>query len=237
MALKRLFVLLFAVALAACTTQTTSPKESNAEGFAAWSNTPPAYRFAAGDRIKVEFLLTPETGEDVVVGPDGFVGLRVAGRIYAQGLTAEQLQDAVVKASSKNLQHPIVTVSLTDAGSARVIVGGQVQHPGVYPMVGRDSPMEAVMLAGGFLPESRMDKVVLIRRNADNRPMLRTVDLQNFVNTGDLNSSVPLQAGDIVYVPRTLVAEAGLWVDQVLNKLVPFNKSMNYNFNPDPRNY
>jgi polysaccharide biosynthesis/export protein PslD len=223
--------------LAGCTTQTTTPRQADGAAFETWSDASPAYRFGPADRIKVEFLLTPEAGEDVVVGPDGFIGLRVAGRVRAQGLTAEQLQDAVTLASARNLTHPIVTVSLLDAGSARIIVGGQVSRPGVYKLVGRDSPFEAVMMAGGFLPESRMDEVVLIRRNADNHPMLRTVDLQHYVNTGDLGASVPLQAGDVVFVPRTRVAEAGLWVDQVLNKLLPFSKSLNYNINPNPNEF
>lgn len=236
MALKYLLPLV-SLLLIGCTTQMITPHATAGDGFETWNDAPPAYRFGSGDRIKVDFLLTPETGETVVVGPDGFIGLRVAGRVRALGLTAEQLQDAIAEKASKNLQHPIVTVSLTDAGSARVIVGGQVARPGVYSMVGRDSAVEAVMLAGGFLPESRMDEVVVIRRNADNRPMLRTVDLQHFVDTGDLKNNLPLQPGDIVFVPRTRVAEVGLWVDQVLNKPIPFSKSLNYNINPNPQNF
>lgn len=236
MALKRL-VWLLPLLLSACITQTITPHQTSAAGFERWSDAAPAYRFGAGDRIKVEFLLTPEVGEDTVVGPDGMIGLRVAGRVRAQGLTAEQLQDAIASKASRNLKNPIVTVSLTDAGSARVVVGGQVQRPGVYALVGRDTPLEAVMLAGGFLPESRMDEVVLIRRNNDNKPMLRTVNLQHFVNTGDPGDSLPLQPGDIVFVPRTRVAEVGLWVDQVLNRTLPFSKSLNYNINPNPANF
>lgn len=236
MALARLSLLLVTL-LAACTTQSISPRTGDAAGFAAWTDSGPEYRLGSGDKIKVEFLLTPEVGEDAVVGPDGYIGLRVAGRVKAQGLTAEQLQDAIAKAASRNLKEPVVTVALTEAGASRVVVGGQVQRPGVYPLVGRNSAFEAVMLAGGFMPESRMDEVVLIRRNGDSKPMLRTVDLQHFVNTGDPAAGVPLQPGDVVFVPRTRVAEVGLWVDQVLNKTIPFSKSLNYNVNPNPVNF
>jgi protein involved in polysaccharide export with SLBB domain len=73
--------------------------------------------------------------------------------------------------------------------------------------------------------------VVLIRRNPANRPMLRTVNLRGFLEGGADTGDVPLVPGDIVYVPRNKISEVDLWIDQFINRFVPFSKSFNYTIN------
>ncbi len=216
--------------LAGCTTQSLSPQPTGLESFAAWTDALPAYRFAPGDKVRVRFLMTPELDETTVVAPDGTLALR-GGRVGAAGLTPEQLDGAVATAMRRILTHPVVTTSDDDPQTATVFVGGSVKKGGVYPINGRRGALEAVLLAGGFDNEARMDEVVLIRRSPQNRPMLRTVDLQGFVNHGTAAGDVPLYPGDIVFVPRNRVSEVGLWVDSVLNKAIPFNKAFSYTIN------
>lgn len=76
-----------------------------------------------------------------------------------------------------------------------------------------------------------MDQVVLIRRSAEDRPMLRTVNLQGFLSGAEAGADVPLRAGDIVFVPRSRLAEVGLWVDQAINRSIPFSRSFSYAIN------
>ncbi len=216
------------------TTQSVTPVESEPKGFAGWNDAVPEYRFIPGDKIRVQYLLTPELGEDAVVAPDGQIGLRAAGQVTAAGLTARELQDAVAKAALANLVNPIVTASLLESPGARVFVGGSVARPGAFPIDGRRGPFEAVVLAGGFAPEARMDEVVLIRRNPQNRPMLRTVDLRSFANLGTDAGDLPLVPGDIVFVPRNRISEVDLWIDQFINKFIPFQKVFSYTVNRNP---
>ena len=218
--------------LAGCTTtQSTRPVERNPQGFAAWTDQPPAYLLGPGDRVKVQFLLTPELGEETTVEPDGTIALRSAGHVKAEGLTAAQLEQSIAAASKRLLLSPIVTVSVSDPAAALIYVGGSVRRPGAYPVTGRRGIVEAIALANGLEPEAREDEVVLIRRNPDNRPMLRTVDVQAFVSTAVAPGDVPLYAGDIVFVPRNRISEVDLWVDQFINKLIPFSRSFGYSIN------
>ncbi len=230
--------LLLAGLLAGCggtsgftTTQSVSPVEQTPQGFAAWTDAIPAYRFAAGDHIKVQFLLTPEMGEEAVVAPDGMIGLRAAGQVLAGGRTAAELQTAIAQAAAANLTHPIVTAALVASPGAQVFVGGMVNHPGAFTIDGRRGPFEAVVLAGGFTPEARMDQVVLIRRGPQDRPMLRTVDLRDFASLGTAAGDLPLVPGDIVFVPRNRISEVDLWIDQFINKFLPFNRVFQYTVN------
>lgn len=224
-------LLLASAAGAGCTTQAIDPVEANPTGFAQWTDEPVAYRFGPGDKIKVQFLLTPELGEETVIEPDGTVALRSTGHVRAAGLTAMELEAAIAQASRRVLRNPVVTVSLNDPGAAVVFVGGSVRKPGAYPIPGRRGLLEAIVLANGFEAEARMSEVVLIRRNPENRPMLRTVNLQQFASTATAAGDVPLVAGDIVFVPRNRISELGLWVDQFINRVVPFNRSFSYAIN------
>ncbi len=227
------------LALSACapgtnnfsTTQSLSVTERMPEGFAPWTDEPAPYRFGPGDRVKVQFLLTPEVDETSLVAPDGAITLRVAGRVTAAGLTTDELDQAVTTASRRSLTNPIVTTGLESAGSAMVYVGGSVARPGAYALTGRQGVAEAVSLAGGIDDSARMDQIVLIRRSPQNTPMLRVVDLQGFISGANLTGDVPLTSGDILYVPRSRLAEVGLWVDQAINRIVPFSRSFSYAIN------
>jgi polysaccharide biosynthesis/export protein PslD len=220
------------LAVAGCsTTQDIKPVENRRHAFSPWIDTPPLFRIGAGDRLRIDYVLTPELNEEVVVGPDGFISLRAAGRVPAQNRTLAQLQVEVAQASTVYLKRPLITVSMLDAKSARVMVGGQVQKPGVYALPPRATPMEAILLAGGFLPEARMDQVVLLRASPSGGPaMLRTVDLRRFVSNGDGEAIVALASEDIVFVPRSRIAELDLWIDENINKLLPFNRDVGFSY-------
>jgi protein involved in polysaccharide export with SLBB domain len=225
-------VLLGAAGLAGCsTTQSIRPRENRAHAFAPWTDAPPPYRLGSGDKVKVDFLMTPELSEETIVGPDGYISLRVAGRVAAQNLSPAQLQVAIQQAASTYLRQPIVSVAVTDAKSARVMVGGAVQKPGVYPLPSRATPIEAVLLAGGFLPEARMDQVVILRPPpGGGAAMLKTVDLRRYVSEGDARDRVALAPEDVVFVPRSRIAELDLWVDENINKLLPFNRDLGFSY-------
>jgi polysaccharide biosynthesis/export protein PslD len=225
--------------LAACTpgtdnlatTQSISVRENLPEGFAPWSDAPAPYRFGAGDKVKVQFLLTPELNEVALVAPDGSISLRVANRVEAAGRTTEEVAENVRQASLRVLTNPIVSVGLEEAGAAVAFVGGSVRRAGAYPVQGRRGVAEMIALAGGLDESARMDQVVLIRRSAEDRPMLRTVNLRGFISGVDGAADVPLRAGDIVFVPRSRIAEVGLWVDQAINRTIPFSRSFSYAIN------
>jgi protein involved in polysaccharide export with SLBB domain len=214
--------------LAACTGQELTVREERPEGFTRWQDAPPAYRFGPGDRLNVRFRLTPELNEVSLIGPDGTISLRASGVVRVGGLTVPEAEAAIAQASRRVLLNPEVSVGFDETAANQVIVGGEVQRAGVYPLVGRRGVLEAVMLAGGFTPQARMNQVVLIRRDPDNRPMLRTVDLQGFVQSAQVNADLPLYGGDIVFVPRSRIAEVSNWVDQYINRTLPFSRTFVY---------
>ena len=226
--MARCLLLLAVAALGACTGQSLSPKQALPEGFAGWEDAVPPYRLGPGDRFQVKFMLVPDMDEEVMIGPDGSAGLRMAGQLEAAGLTPAELAELIEAKARRWMRAPQVSVGLRETPSNRAYVGGSVARPGPYLLNGRIGVMEAIMLAGGFDREARYEEVVLIRRNPENKPMLRTIDMRRFIETGAAVGDVPLAAGDILFVPRSSIAETGLWVEQFINRVVPFDRAFSY---------
>jgi polysaccharide biosynthesis/export protein PslD len=104
-----------------------------------------------------------------------------------------------------------------------------VKQPGMIKLESSGtSVLQAVVVAGGFTEEARTGQVALIRRGPDNMPMLRLIDVREMIETGFSDGDVPLVSGDIVFVPRSSIAEVNLWIDQFINRVVPFQRSFSY---------
>jgi protein involved in polysaccharide export with SLBB domain len=149
----------------------------------------------------------------------------------AEGKTTEQLAGELNTLYGKELRKPEVTVIGRAFASQRVLVGGEVQLPGVYGMTGRIGVLQAAILAGGFRETARLDRIALVRRGPGDKPMLRVVDVQAILEgTGD-GGDVPLMPYDVVFVPRTTIAEVDLWVEQYITRVLPFSRSFSYSIN------
>jgi len=99
-------------------------------------------------------------------------------------------------------------------------------------MPGDIDAVQAVMLAGGFKTSAKTSQVVIIRRGPGGRAMMRTVDLRAAIFNPGHGDAVPLRRFDIVYVPRSTIAEVGVFVQQYLRDTVPiqFTYAVNGNY-------
>lgn len=203
--------------------------EQKPDGFADWSDTPSAYRVGPGDKLKIKFLLTQELDEGVTVTPDGYIGVRAAGgQVKVEGRTLPEIEGSVRSAVRKVVASQPVTVSLEEAVSSKIYVGGAVERPGSYRITDLQvGSLEALLLAGGLTTEARLGQVAVIRRGPEGKPMLRTIDVRDIIQTGG-TADVPLRSGDVLYVPRSSIAELNLWVNQFIEGVVPFQRSFNY---------
>lgn len=208
----------------------STPADMQPQGFAGWTDQVPAYRLGPGDRVQIRYLDTPELDEEALVAPDGTVSLRPAPQVMAAGYTLPELSTQVAIQSRSWLKDPKVSVALKESASGRIYVGGQVARAGTFNVNGRIGVLESILMAGGFADDARIGEVVLIRRSPENRPMLRTVDVKEFLQTGTTANDVPLVSGDIVFVPRSTIGEVNLWIDQFINRVLPFQRSANFTY-------
>jgi polysaccharide export outer membrane protein len=97
------------------------------------------------------------------------------------------------------LIHPQVTVLVKEFATRSVSVSGEVQHPGVYPMLTTKSILDVVALAGGWT--NLADSRVTIKHRSGQEEQI-TVRLKGDDAEEALAHNVLVYPGDLVVVPR-----------------------------------
>jgi len=161
------------------------------------------------------------------VQPDGRITLPLLAPVMVADRTVTDVQAAISRGYASQLVRPQVEIAVKPQ-PLRVFVGGEVQKPGVYDMPGDINALQAVIMAGGFTAAAKRTQVVIIRRGPAGRAMMRTANLLREVSDPGETDPVPLRRFDVVYVPRTRVAEAGEFVQQYLRDVNPVSIGFNY---------
>lgn len=219
-----------ALLLAGCAE--VSPRYQQPDAFAALAELPPSYIVGPGDELSVVFPFNAELNYEGPVGPDSTFTLPVAGTVSTAGKTSTQVEEAISQALTerKIARNPAVSISIRRYAQV-VYVGGEVRTPGAIPLQNRMDPLQAVIAAGGALDTARTSQAVIIRRGADGKPLLRVVNLDKLIHTGDEAQAIALRPLDSIFIPKTSIAEANLWVDQYINKILPFQRGFSYTIN------
>lgn len=200
-------------------------------GYATWDESEPLYRLYPGDTLDVSVLSAPELNRTVTVAPDGRISMPLVPPVMAADRSTFELEQALSSAYGSQLLRPQVSVGINKAVSLKVFVGGEVTNPGVYDMPGDIDALQAVVMAGGFKVSAKRDKVIIIRRSVGGRPMMRTADLRKAAFQAVGADAVPLRRFDVIYVPRTTIANIGLFMQQYFRDGLPiqFNYALNGN--------
>jgi len=159
------------------------------------------------------------------------VTLPLIGSVMVADRAIPEIQDALTGAYAGQLLRPDVQVTLKAFGALKVFVMGEVGTPGVYDMPGDINALQAIIQAGGLKPSARCKEIVVIRRGPGGQPLLRTANMERALTRASADDMVPLRRFDIVYVPRSKIAEAGLFVQQYLKDMQPFQLGFSYALN------
>lgn len=191
--------------------------------FADWTEEEPGYLVYPGDELDIQTPSAPELNRAVRVGPDGRITMPLIGHVMAADRSLPELQAVLSQAYATQLRNPMVEASLTQAGPLRVWVDGEVRTPGVYDMPGDIEAWQAIIMAGGFLPTAKRSHVALVRRGPGNVRMLRVLDMRQ-----PRVAPIALRRSDILFTPRTTLAELGVFFGQIRDSLpVSFSYSIN----------
>jgi polysaccharide export outer membrane protein len=199
--------------------------------YADWTDDEPLYRLYPGDEVEVSVPSAPELNKTTTVQPDGRIALPLVGPVMVADRTLVEAQGALGQALSQQLLRPEVHI-VVKAAPLKVFVGGEVGTPSVIEMTGDVDALRAIVQAGGFKPTADLKRVIIVRRGPDGHGMMRRVNLSRGLRGGDVDL-VPLRRFDIVYVPRTGIASAGIFVQQVFRDLSPAPIGFSYALDGD----
>ncbi len=212
------FFQLFVAALLCCLGCSSAPLTDRTPEEMAAEPMPPV-TFMPGDEIEFKFYYSPELNDTVTVLPDGTISLQQVGLIVVAGKTPAEVREELINIYGNILKVPEVAVIPRKLYSQRFFIGGEVRNPGMYEIPGKVTLLEAIIQAGGFLLDTAELSSVIVIRQRNGKRYGCAVDLRDALE-GKAGDSFFLQPHDIVWVPRTTIANVDVWVQQHIYKLI-----------------
>lgn len=180
------------------------------------------YVIQPGDELEIKFRVTSDLNETVVVRPDGMITLQIIGDVLAASHTSESLRQSLMAAYQPSLKNPEIVVILRKPAGNHVYVGGEVQTPGRINIPSQITALQAIILAGGF--KDTADKKRIILRRGDG--YMEELNLKKEIHGRYVGFDVPLRPSDVIYVPKSRIAKVNQFVDQYIEKVLPFQRQV-----------
>lgn len=169
------------------------------------------YRIGPSDTISVNIFNEPEfSNPQLKVDVAGNVNIPLVGSVRAAGKSTEEFGRELGNSLRAGgfLINPRVTVNMVDAVSQRVTVDGEVTQPGIYPLTGPTTLLDAIALSRGTTRTARVSEVAIFRV-VDGQQMAAKFDLAA-IRRGEAPNPV-LQGNDVVVVGFDRLS--GAWRD------------------------
>ncbi len=171
------------------------------------------------------------------VGPDGKLYYGLLPGVDVWGLTLAQTKEKIEQGYTNYLrQVPRASVILREVASRHVWILGRVQAPGVYPMTGPMTVLEAISLAGGTMSLASYrdqeaagvgEELADLKRSFVAREgRFLPVDFERLLAQGDLSQNIYLQPDDFIYFPSTVARDVYVLGAVTEPRMVPYRDGL-----------
>lgn len=122
-------------------------------------------RIGPMDLLEISVFGAPDLDNSYQVDFEGKLKLPLIGSVPAAGYTASQLATDLERRLAENyLQDPDVTVRIMETRKRYMTVDGSVAKPGMYPVEGQLTLLQAIALSGGPTDNANPRRVVIFRQ-------------------------------------------------------------------------
>jgi protein involved in polysaccharide export with SLBB domain len=183
-----------------------------------------------GDQLDIERVGLPQSRALVTVGLDGKIYYSLFPGIDVWGMSVSQAQQAVEASLAQSVQSSRVAVSLRAVNSKRVWLLGRMNRPGIYPLTGPTTLLEALALAGGTARNASAITTAdlgdlrhsFVMRQGKALP----VDFTALLQEGDMSQNIYLQPDDFVFIPSSISQEVYVLGAVLTPRTVPYQDPM-----------
>jgi polysaccharide biosynthesis/export protein len=172
----------------------------------------------ANSADKGQFLLGPEdvleigvwrsdelTQKEVVVRPDGKIGMPLIGDVEVSGRTASDLAAQIAGMLKTYKDNPSVSVKVKEVNSYYVYVLGDVVKPGKYQLKSHATVLQAIAMAGGFTPYAAKNSMqvrrTVIEKSGQSKGLKIPAHYDELVSGEGQIKDFVLKTGDVLVVP------------------------------------
>jgi polysaccharide export outer membrane protein len=154
---------------------------------------------SAGDLLRISVFDVKDFDIDARVSARGDVSLPLVGDVLLAGLTPDEAQAVIARrlVTGNFILEPQVSVFVKEYAAQGVSVLGEVEKPGIYPLLGSHGLFDVLSMAGGATPKSG-PTVTITHRSRPNDPV--QVKLVDVGQSSNANSKI--LPGDTVFVSK-----------------------------------
>jgi protein involved in polysaccharide export with SLBB domain len=178
-----------------------------------------SYEIGSGDNLLIHSFYHPDLKQPVTVRTDGRVSLLLLGDVMAVGKAPQQLAKELSQEYGKYLDNADVTVTITESAGLSVYVGGQVARSAMIPLKGDLTLLQGITQAGGFLATANKAQVLIVRQTEDGLYRTLQADVEEMLH--NRAPEIYLKRHDIVYVPKSAIAQVDQFIDEYINQIIP----------------
>ncbi|MBI5416063.1 MAG: polysaccharide export protein [Candidatus Omnitrophica bacterium] len=166
------------------------------------------YTLGKTDVLEVTVMRHPEVSGQFPVNNEGNIQYEFVGDVRVEGMTKDQVKDALAQKLSPFILSPEITVKIVGYNSKVVYVVGEVNRPGKIFMQGDTMTVhEALVQAGLPLLSAKMGGGRVVTPSESGNPVIRRVNVEKLLYEGDLRENLVMNPGDTLYVPPTFLAK------------------------------
>ncbi|BCO09724.1 sugar ABC transporter substrate-binding protein [Desulfolithobacter dissulfuricans] len=158
-----------------------------------------SYIIGPGDKLRIRIW---GNGQDAAytgtVRRDGTIDVPQIGIIPVAGTPFGKLEDVFRSEAEKYIQGINLSVSLAELRSVEIYVIGEVSRPGLH-LVPPFSTVIGGLISGGGVKKSGSLRTIKLFRDGT---LVQVVDLYTLLLYGSREQDLPLQDGDVLFVPR-----------------------------------
>ena len=154
----------------------------------------------SGDLVEVNLYGMPDFKTDVRINSAGEISVPLLGTVAVDGLSVAKAETVIAQQLKQKglFNDPHITIFVKDYATQGITVLGEVQKPGIYPLLGPRSLSDVISTAGGTTPKAGRE-VVITHRNDTQHP-LRVPIPSGGADSAENNTAI--RPGDTVVVSR-----------------------------------
>ncbi len=158
----------------------------------------PSLHLGPGDLVEISVYSVPELNTKARVSSKGDLFFPLIGYTHVAGLSTEEAQELVEKRLAEYLKNPQVSLFVSEYTSQGASVLGEVNKPGVYPVLGEQRLFDLISAAGGATEKSG-HSITITRRSSPDQPIVVPIS-RNLTDKPENN--VPVFPGDTIIVHK-----------------------------------
>lgn len=161
-------------------------------------------RLSVDDVISIKVFQVPDLSRKVRVDGNGDITFPLIGKIQARGLTTSELETQIAeRLGNRYIRDPQVSVFVKEFITQRITVQGVVKKPGIFPIKGKTTLIQAIALADGTddtFSLGDLKQIHLYRKVGGGKKDLYVYDLDGIYH-GQISDPLVMNE-DVIVVPK-----------------------------------